>query len=168
LTFTALAKLSESSTVLASYVAEKHKHAIRPRSDEDQCDPDDGEPEDLAANATWRREVTIDDRTYALKMTCNACPEQYDVHLDGEQVGYLRLRHGVFTAETPDCGGKLVYRGDPKGDGMFEGDERELYLRAAVAAIDKEVRRVAEGRSLCEGCGKPSTACVCYLASPDA
>jgi hypothetical protein len=111
--------------------------------------------------------ITIDDQVYVLTMTCGACPEQYDVHLDGEQVGYLRLRHGVFTAETPDCGGKLVYRGEPKGDGIFESDERAHYLCRAVAAI-AGARRVAEGGSICDGCEETSTDCRCYLASPEA
>lgn len=71
--------------------------------------------------------------------TCHACPEQYDVKLDGKQVGYLRLRHGSFTAEYPDCGGRLVYQANPKGDGIFESEERDLYLRKALEAIAKEV-----------------------------
>jgi len=29
-----------------------------------------------------------------LNKTCGACPEQYDVFLEGENVGYMRLRHG--------------------------------------------------------------------------
>ena len=48
---------------------------------------------------------------YVLKMTCGACPEQYDVFdSEGKQVGYLRLRHGGFRADYPNCGGDTVYR----------------------------------------------------------
>jgi len=37
---------------------------------------------------------------YKLVLTCGACPEQYDVFKNGQQVGYLRLRHGFFSAES--------------------------------------------------------------------
>ena len=69
--------------------------------------------------------------------TCSACPEQYDALLDGKQVGYLRLRHGHFYAQVPDCGeGPIVYTASPNGDGSFDDDERDYYLRHAVQAIE--------------------------------
>ena len=75
---------------------------------------------------------------YELKETCGACPEQYDVFKDDAVVGYLRLRHGYFSAEYPFCGGQTVYEAQPKGDGRFYDDEREHYLTAAIAEIDRE------------------------------
>jgi hypothetical protein len=70
-----------------------------------------------------------------LLMTCYACPEQYDVFLEGTQIGYLRLRHGHFTVVYPDVGGVLVYQADPVGDGIFEASEREHYLIHAIEAL---------------------------------
>lgn len=70
-----------------------------------------------------------------LVMTCMACPEQYDVFDGDEQVGYLRLRHGFFSVEVPDCGGELVYQASPEGDGIFEDHERDHHLSMAVKAI---------------------------------
>jgi hypothetical protein len=76
-----------------------------------------------------------------LVLTCQACPEQYDVfNANDEQVGYLRLRHGNFTVECPDVFGKLVYEAQPKGDGFFYEDEREFYLTEAVQAINKHLQ----------------------------
>lgn len=72
-----------------------------------------------------------------LEMTCAACPEQYDVYFEGSQLGYLRLRHGIFTAEYPDCGGYIVYDASPEGDGVFMQHERFKYLKAAVKALVK-------------------------------
>ena len=83
--------------------------------------------------------ITMEINGYHLKMTCEACPEQYDVFKDGEQVGYLRLRHGYFTAETPKCGGKMVYESYPAGSGSFHEDERSFYLTGAIKAIDKNL-----------------------------
>lgn len=72
----------------------------------------------------------------SLVRTCDACPEQYNaVDKDGNCIAYLRLRHGSFTVECPDVGGKCVYCAEPHGDGIFEDSEREMYLNAAKQAI---------------------------------
>lgn len=75
---------------------------------------------------------------YELVMTCGGCPEQYDVFFNGEQAGYLRLRHGYFTASYPDVGGKRVYLATPEGDGIFAEHERGKYLTEAIQAIERE------------------------------
>ncbi len=77
---------------------------------------------------------------FKLILTCGACPEQYDVYEGDRMVGYIRLRHGHMTVDCPDCGGDLVYTANPKGDGMFEDDERDIYLREAVEAIARWMR----------------------------
>lgn len=86
-------------------------------------------------------EIDFDGKTYFLKETCGACPEQYDVFLEDEnfekkQVAYLRLRYGRFRADVPDCGGETVYSANPDGDGMFEDYERKYYLTKAIIAVD--------------------------------
>jgi len=74
----------------------------------------------------------------ALVMTSCACPEQYDA-FDGQgrMVGYLRLRHGHFRVDFPNCGGETIFEGCPVGNGCFEDDEREIYLKEACEAIRK-------------------------------
>lgn len=75
---------------------------------------------------------------YQLVQTCGACPEQYDVFLNDKQVGYLRLRHGWFRADAPNCGGETVYQSYPVGDGIFDTqEERDIELRKAVLALQK-------------------------------
>lgn len=71
-----------------------------------------------------------------LVLTCGACPEQYDVFFDEKEVGYLRLRHGLFRAE---CHGEVVYRAELKGDGCFQDDERDFYLNQACIAIMSKI-----------------------------
>ena len=85
------------------------------------------------------------DGEYTIKSTCGACPEQYDM-LDsvGETVGYFRLRHGRFTVEFPDVGGKLVYSSNPDGDGMFNDYEREYYITKGYLAVLKEITKEVE------------------------
>lgn len=86
---------------------------------------------------------------YGLVLKGRAFPEQYDVTLVADAdaagdrprreptvVGYLRLRHGHFRAEAPDCGGETVYEAWPKGDGMFDDDERLQHLTTALLCID--------------------------------
>jgi len=71
-----------------------------------------------------------------LKQTCTACPEQYDAFIENKQVGYLRLRHGIFTVLCPDHHGIIVYEARPNGDGIFHYEERDYYLRFAVHFIE--------------------------------
>lgn len=68
--------------------------------------------------------------------TCGACPEQYDAFdPSGKLVGYLRLRHGEFTVNHPECGGTLILSGCTVGDGCFDPDEREPWLLLARTAL---------------------------------
>jgi hypothetical protein len=76
---------------------------------------------------------SIDIDGLRLVCTCSISPEQYDVFLENEQIGYLRLRHGDFTAA--DTGGELVYEATPAGDCCFEDEERVHFLTEAVQAL---------------------------------
>jgi hypothetical protein len=79
---------------------------------------------------------------YKIIQTCSVCPEQYDVFKNNQQVGYLRLRYGCFTANCPDVEGKEVYFAIPKGVNSFEEDEREFYLNNAIKAINRYLQDV--------------------------
>lgn len=79
-----------------------------------------------------------------LNQTCGACPEQYDALVNGEQVGYLRLRHGWFRVDVPGCGGEAIYQANTRGDGCFELDERDDMLGAAKQAICDHYAKEAE------------------------
>jgi hypothetical protein len=70
-----------------------------------------------------------------IKMTCGACPEQYEVFKDGKQVAYYRLRHGEFRVDYPDCGGETIYYAEPNGDGIFDDEERLVYLTTAMRKV---------------------------------
>lgn len=72
---------------------------------------------------------------FILNRTCYACPEQYDVFLNEEQVGYLRLRHGVFRCDYPACGGETLYYAYCDSDGIFSDEERKEYIPKAIHAI---------------------------------
>lgn len=81
-----------------------------------------------------------------LVQTCWACPEQYDAYLGNKLVGYLRLRHGFFSVraitgpdDTDPVSGDTVYTAAPRGDGIFESDERKKYLRKAKKRIYKHL-----------------------------
>jgi hypothetical protein len=73
-----------------------------------------------------------------LVQTCGACPEQYDAFWEGQEIGYLRLRHGYFRAEYR---GKTVYEASTIGDGMFDLDERDFHLKKARKAIYKAMKK---------------------------
>lgn len=71
------------------------------------------------------------------QLTCSACPEQYDAYHYGLKVGYLRLRHGMFTVEVPDCGDRQILQSPTVGDGEFEDRERWFFLTVAANEIRK-------------------------------
>lgn len=92
----------------------------------------------------WPEEKLVDG--WRLKCTSIACPEQYDVFdPDGQQVGYLRLRSGWFRADYPDHGGATVYSVQTKGDGLFDDNERERQIRAAIQALQNRHAEHARG-----------------------
>jgi len=71
-----------------------------------------------------------------LVQTSIACPEQYDAFIGNKKlVGYLRLRHGYFRVDVPDCGDETIYTAKPKGDGCFTDDEQDFYLNKAKESI---------------------------------
>lgn len=71
--------------------------------------------------------------------TCRWCPEQYDAYYNGKQVGYLRLRSGLFTVDCPDAGDTEVYslEFDDNRDDFGSQKERAHYLNEAAIAICK-------------------------------
>lgn len=83
--------------------------------------------------------VYINGQMFELICSCIACPEQYDVLLNGKQVGYIRLRHGHLRVDCPDCMDETVFKGEPKGDGMFDDDERAYWMDLCLSAISKYV-----------------------------
>ena len=78
--------------------------------------------------------------------TCFACPEQYDVFINGEQVCYVRLRWGSLYAECPDVGGETVYEASIGNDaGRFKSeDQRQYHLMQIAKAIHKWVKKKYE------------------------
>lgn len=88
-------------------------------------------------------EINIGNLTF--KLTCAACPEQYDVtDSDGKQVAYVRLRWGRLTVQCPDVGGALVYDYSFEDDdlkGRFDSvDEREVFLVNSAARINRWIK----------------------------
>ena len=73
-------------------------------------------------------------RRCRLQMTSGGCPEAYDVFFKGKYIGHLRLRHGCFTACIDE---ECVYTGYPVGDGIFDFNERDNFLKQGVTALKK-------------------------------
>lgn len=75
-----------------------------------------------------------------LQQTCSACPEQYDAYYKGSQVGYLRMRWGVFWVFCPYSDGEVVLSAKVSDNpylGAFHDADRESWLQKAKEAIVK-------------------------------
>lgn len=99
----------------------------------------------------WQQpyEPVIEIQGLTFRLTCWACPEQYDVFLpSGKQIGYVRLRHGGLRASCPDYGGDEVYwcNFDDGWKGLFDSDEeRQEHLKKIAEAIWEWVGNKLEG-----------------------
>ena len=75
------------------------------------------------------------------QLTCWACPEQYDVFLDEQQVGYVRLRWGCLSARLGNVYGEEIYHHNFTDGylGVFpNSDSREEHLsKIADCIIDR-------------------------------
>lgn len=74
-----------------------------------------------------------------VELTSAACPEQYEIFKGDKQVAYYRLRHGAFRVDIPDCGGNTIYEAEPKGDGIFDDNERLVYMTKALRELLKHL-----------------------------
>ena len=79
---------------------------------------------------------------YTLVQTCKESPEQYTVYKDGEQVAYIRLRHGCLRVDAPICGAKeIFYTESCRGDGRFEDDERMIFYNKRLMRLKNIITR---------------------------
>lgn len=77
------------------------------------------------------------------KLTCGACPEQYDVFIGPNQIAYVRLRFGRLRVDVPDVGGETVYVNefDDEFKGVFSDEqERVHYLNEIVTVLNEYYR----------------------------
>lgn len=90
------------------------------------------------------KDQVIQDLTF--KLTCSACPEQYDVFdKDNEQVAYVRLRHGSLSLSNADISedwwetdtNDTNFPKDKRlrGDAMFDDDDERTFFLNFIAKI---------------------------------
>ena len=93
------------------------------------------------------RNIAIDG--FIFRMTCECCPEQYDVYKKDNLnniVAYVRLRHGWLYAVCPDVDGEMIYSRDlDVSDGYFISEEERIehltnIKNNIVIWLQKEVR----------------------------
>lgn len=67
-----------------------------------------------------------------LKLTCEACPEQYDVLKNGLPIALCHLRNGQFRVFANE---HILLYCEAQGDGIFEAGERLPMMRKALKEI---------------------------------
>jgi hypothetical protein len=95
---------------------------------------------------TGQEDFTI--RGLVFKLTCFACPEQYDVYIKASEVdyirvGYVRLRWGALSVDYPECGGETLLWEDisNEGHGMFDNEiVRQKWLDKIAYLINVRIQ----------------------------
>lgn len=81
------------------------------------------------------------DNDIKLIKTCDAYPEQYNAFYGGKQVGYLRVRHGVFQVFYPDANSEeVIFEVDTIKLSEFDDSERVYYLESAKMVIMAKIK----------------------------
>ena len=101
------------------------------------------ELKEYCVDTPYDKQVFVNgEHCFNLLMTCECCPEQYDLLSvrDMSEVAYFRLRWSSFTVECPSSWGECVYRNDIGDgfDGCFENDkQRETEIKNALKEVIK-------------------------------
>lgn len=97
------------------------------------------EDENVIENYDRKIDFGLDDKPiFYLKQGCGACPETWDVHTEEDgYLGYLYVRHGTYSVwDTSDS--NVFSTSDIIGDGLFDWDEREHWLKVGCAKLFKK------------------------------
>lgn len=85
----------------------------------------------------------INTYNFEFRLTCGACPEQYDVYFDDEQVAYVRLRWGALRCDYPCCGGEVIFTADlndyPMQGEFASYEQRDFYLEKIAQSIYNKI-----------------------------
>jgi hypothetical protein len=96
-----------------------------------------------------------------------ACPEAYSVYYENNQIGYLRLRHGIFRVDYyplqlhkigVEDSRETIYEACAMADGIFDDYERNVTVTMALGLLrmklDEEKKELDQNKSTQGGQGK--------------
>jgi len=94
----------------------------------------------------WKKPLPLADtmnlRGLRFRQTCAQSPEQWDVFIGDDLVGYVRYRWGELTAEYPDVGGELVFEKTMEREtGQLTAEERGQSLPIIAGRLKRAHRR---------------------------
>lgn len=99
--------------------------------------------EDLARHEREFLVGVVIPEPYTVRLTCVDVPEQWDILIDGRQVGYLRCRHSKWRLDYLDVGGKtLIAEPWHPERGQYESsfdEERPQVFARVFRALDHEL-----------------------------
>lgn len=84
------------------------------------------------------------------KLTCSACPEQYDVFDGDKKIGYVRLRHGSLSVDNEVIEKGIWHTDSVHGDGEFDDQERPYFLAKIAFLLLKEFNLIDSNTNACE------------------
>lgn len=69
-----------------------------------------------------------------LEELCSDYPEAYNLFIQDKEVGYLKVRGGIFSVEY-DLTSKIIFTTVVDGDGCFCDHERDYFLRKGIKEV---------------------------------
>lgn len=83
---------------------------------------------------------------FTVRLTCVACPEQWDIAYDGVPIGYLRCRGSRWSLWYPDVGDECLIAEDwhpERGpyESNFDDERPEIFGRVFAALVERRLRR---------------------------
>lgn len=84
-------------------------------------------------------EIKIEDIDFSsleirLEELCSDYPEAYNLFIQDKEVGYLKVRGGIFTVEY-DLTSQIIFTIRVDGDGCFCDYERDFFLRKGIKEV---------------------------------
>lgn len=76
-----------------------------------------------------------------LVQSSGACPEQYEMLYNDDEIALLHLRYGHF--RVFNSRDQILYEAYPAGDDVFENNEREFYLTMGQLAVLEHLGYIA-------------------------
>ncbi len=73
-------------------------------------------------------------------------PEEYEVSLQGNVIGFIRLNYNCLRVDYMNYGGEVLFDDATKGDGEFDESEKDNYIDMSKKVLVRRIYKDYYGR----------------------